>query len=118
MNFYKNSDNKIVISKDLVELEGLKQLKANVVDAAVEKHVPLISVSDKDITVTVGEVLHPMGEDHYIEFILIDTEMGYQIKYLKPGDEPIATFKLTENDKLISAYCYCNLHGLWMSSNN
>ena len=118
MNFYRGKDNKILFSNSEVELGDLKILKANVVDAAVEKHVPMISISNNDVVVTVGEVLHPMGEDHYIEFILIETSLGYQIHYLEPGNEPIAYFKMMDDERLINAYCYCNLHGLWMSSNN
>ena len=115
MYFYKNN-NGIVISNNELELDGL--LRVNSVDAAVEKHVPLIATEDNKVIVTVGEVLHPMLEEHYIEFIVIETNKGYQVHYLKPGEEPIATFMLSDNEQLLNAYSYCNLHGLWISSNN
>ena len=98
--------------------EEMLELKANTVDAAVEKHVPLIAEDGNIITVTVGEVLHPMEEKHYIEFIVVETLKGYQVHNFKPGDDPIARFNITEDDKVNKAYAYCNLHGLWMSSND
>lgn len=92
------------------------ELKANSVDAAVEKHVPVISEEDGIVTVTCGEVIHPMTDEHYIEFMIIETDKGYSIKYLNPGDEPKCVFKLVDDEKLISAYAYCNLHGLWVNT--
>ena len=117
MFFYK-SDSKVLISSSELSIDGLKVVKANTVDAAVEKHVPLISVDGNNVVITVGEVLHPMLEEHYIEFVVIETSCGYQVHYLKPGEEPIAVFLLSEGETLLNAYCYCNLHGLWMSSSN
>jgi len=37
----------------------------NTVDAAKEKHVPVIEKTDKGIKVKVGDVPHPMEEKHY-----------------------------------------------------
>ncbi len=95
--------------------ESMKELVANTQDAAIEKHVPVIEVDGQTVNVTIGEVEHPMLEEHYIEWIYIHTEQGIQCKPLSPGDSPTATFALTETDKLIAAYEYCNLHGLWMA---
>ena len=92
--------------------EEMTELKANTEDAAVEKHVPVVTIDGNNIDVVCGEVPHPMEEKHYIEFIAIETTKGVQVKYLKPGDIPKATFSLKEED-LINAYAYCNLHGLW-----
>lgn len=97
--------------------EEMTELKANTVDAAFEKHVPVIDVSKNTVVVTCGEVLHPMEEKHYIEFMILETNKGYQIKYLKPGEEPTCIFTKTDDEKIISAYAYCNLHGLWVSNN-
>lgn len=88
-----------------------KELTANTVDAAFEKHVPVIEQNGDTVTVKVGSVEHPSMPEHYIEWILLETEMGFQIHYLKPGNKPEATFKV--NEKVIAAYEYCNLHGLW-----
>lgn len=84
-------------------------------DGAVEKHVPVVTVSGNEILVQVGSVEHPMVEEHYIEWIVIQTEKGSQKVWLSAGDEPKAKFLLAENDRLVSAYAYCNLHGLWKS---
>ena len=94
--------------------EPMEHVVPGTVDAAQEKHVPVISVDGDFITVTVGREIHPMLSNHFIEWIYIATEKGGQRKRLNPGDEPIASFKLNEDDKLIAAYEYCNLHGLWM----
>ena len=64
--------------------------------------------------VTVGEVLHPMEEAHYIEWIYLETTEGVKRKKLQPNDNPIAEFALLDGEKVINAYAYCNLHGLWL----
>lgn len=93
--------------------EKMSELVPKTADSSVEKHVPLIEVNGNDVKVTVGSTLHPMTEEHYIQWIYIYTEKGSQFYKLNPGEQPIAYFKLTDGDKLISAYEYCNLHGLW-----
>ena len=88
-------------------------LTANTVDAAREKHVPVITREGNLVTVTVGSVLHPMTEEHYIPFIALETAQGLQVKNLKPGMKPVAVFALADGDGPVAAYEYCNLHGLW-----
>ena len=83
------------------------------VDAAVEKHVPVIRQSGNTVTVTVGSVEHPMTAEHSIEWISIQTKEGNQRKELAPDQAPTATFCITDTDELEAAYAYCNLHGLW-----
>ena len=95
--------------------EEMKPLTPNTTDAAGEKHVPVVQVNGRTVTVTVGSVEHPMLEAHYIQWILLETQEGRQRKALKPGDRPTANFALTEGDEVIAAYEYCNLHGLWKS---
>ena len=95
--------------------EKMKPLTPNTTDAAGEKHVPVVQVNGRTVTVTVGSVEHPMLEAHYIQWILLETREGRQRKALKPGDKPAATFALTEGDEVVAAYEYCNLHGLWKS---
>ena len=94
--------------------EKMTELVPNTVDAAQEKHVPVVTIEGDTVTVKVGSVAHPMLPEHYIQWIYIHTEQGGQRKALKPGDKPEATFLLAEGDKLIATYEYCNLHGLWM----
>lgn len=92
--------------------EKMTQLVANTVDAATEKHVPVVTVEGDTVSVTVGSVEHPMTEGHYIQWIYLRTDKGFQIKYLTPDDKPTAVFQLN-GEKPVEVYEYCNLHGLW-----
>ena len=92
----------------------MKELVPGSVDAATEKHVPVVEVKGNEVFVKVGEVAHPMMDNHYIGFIALETAQGVQIKYLDPNDEAAeATFALADGDRAVCAYEYCNLHGLW-----
>ena len=90
----------------------MEELKANTTDAATEKHVPVVEVADNKVKVDVGSVTHPMSEEHLIQWILLETEKGCQMRKLTASDEPKAVFCLGE-DKPVAVYEYCNLHGLW-----
>ena len=72
--------------------EQMEEIVANTTDASQEKHKPTCSINGNEVTVTVSSVLHPMSEEHYIQWIVLETENGYQITYLKPTDEPKAIF--------------------------
>ena len=96
--------------------EKMMELVPGKVDASLEKHVPVVEVKDGVVEVMVGSVAHPMTEEHLIEWILLKTNKGIQQKWLKPGDEPKATFVLGEGEKVEAAYEYCNLHKLWKVS--
>ncbi len=93
--------------------ESMKELIPNSVDASNEKHVPVIIEGDNKVTIKIGEAIHPMSEEHYIEWILIHTDRTIQRKYLRPNAEPVAEFALLDDEIVLSAYAYCNLHGLW-----
>ena len=82
-------------------------------DGAHEKHVPVVTVDGNKVTVQVGEVEHPMMAEHYIQYIWIETDKGFQQKNLNPGDKPCAEFILADGEKAVAAYEFCNLHGLW-----
>ena len=82
-------------------------------DGAHEKHVPVVEVSGNKVIVKVGEVEHPMMDAHYIQYIWLETDKGYQQKNLTPSDKPCVEFVLADGEKAIAAYEYCNLHGLW-----
>lgn len=92
--------------------ENMTELTANTADAAGEKHVPVVTVDGNTVTVKVSSVIHPMEEEHYIQWIYLETEKGGQIKHLKPSEEPVAVF-VVEDDEPVGAYEYCNLHSLW-----
>ena len=111
MKFYK-IDDQIVISDKALSVG--EELTANTTDGAYEKHVPVIEQTGNTVTVKVGSVEHPSLPAHYIEWIVLVTEAGFQIHYLKPGQTPRAVFKTTE--PVVAAYEYCNLHGLWMAA--
>lgn len=92
--------------------EPMQLLEPNTSDGAGEKHLPIPTVNADTVHVQVGSVLHPSTEEHYIEWIYLQSENGDQRKHLKPGDVPEADFSLV-HDKPIAVYAYCNLHGLW-----
>jgi len=83
----------------------------NTVDAAKEKHVPVIQKVDGGYKVLVGTVPHPMEEKHYIEWIELIADGTAYRQFLNPGDTPEAIFKVDAAQ--VSAREYCNLHGLW-----
>jgi len=91
--------------------EPMNLQRENTVDAAVEKHVPVIEKTEKGFKIKVGAVAHPMEEEHYIEWIEIIADGKSYRKFLKPGDSPEAEFCLEAGN--IIAREYCNLHGLW-----
>ncbi|MDY3828149.1 MAG: desulfoferrodoxin family protein [Clostridium sp.] len=91
----------------------MKELVPGTSDGAFEKHVPVYKVEGNKVIVTVGSVEHPMLEEHYIEWIAIETVKGAQRKVLNPGEKPCVEFALTDDDSVTKVYAYCNLHGLW-----
>lgn len=87
-------------------------LEENTVDAAVEKHIPVVDEKDGEVLVKVGEVEHPMIAEHFIQWVEVITKDGKVLrKSLTPGENPVASFKVDgEVDRVRE---YCNLHGLW-----
>ncbi len=82
------------------------KLTKNSTEAATEKHIPVV----KDNEVVVGSVIHPMTEEHYINFIAIENDKRIKIYTLNPGEEPKVKVNVKHGDKVSE---YCNLHGLW-----
>ena len=93
--------------------EKMEKIAENTVDASAEKHVPVIRREGEKVFVHVGSLDHPMEEKHYIQWIALETQNGNQRKVLKAGEAPEAVFYVAENDVILKAYAYCNLHGLW-----
>ena len=94
--------------------QPMKLMAENTVEASLEKHVPVTEKTQDGVTVKVGSVPHPMDEKHYIEWIeiAIDGPDGaIQRQYLKPGQNPNASFIVEEGT--VTAREYCSLHGLW-----
>ena len=86
-------------------------LKENTVDAAKEKHVPVVEKIDGGVKVKVGEVAHPMEEKHWIEWVEIIADGKAYRQFLNPGEAPEATFDVKADQ--VTAREYCNIHGLW-----
>ena len=91
--------------------QDMTLLEENTVDAAKEKHVPVIEKVENGYKVSVGSVAHPMEEKHYIEFIELIADGKVYRQDLNPGETPEAFFCV--NAENVSAREYCNLHGLW-----
>lgn len=90
--------------------QHMTELKANTVEASLEKHIPVAERKDGKLIVRVGSVLHPMLPEHYIEWIAVVSDNGIERIELSPDTEPEAVF----SDKgSVEIYAYCNLHGLW-----
>ncbi len=94
--------------------QPMLHLEENTVDAAKEKHVPVIEKSGDAVTVRVGDVAHPMEETHLIEWIELIADGKAYRQFLKPGEAPEATFKVAGTQ--ITAREFCNLHGLWKTT--
>ena len=95
--------------------ETMKELDPLTRDGAIEKHVPVYEVNDNKINVVVGSVEHPMEEKHYIEWIIVETNLNTYIKKLHYGEKPYACFSLLDDEVVVNVYEYCNLHGFWKS---
>ena len=96
--------------------EVMKPLVAGTSDGAVEKHVPVVAEKEGKVFVQVGEAIHPMVEDHWIEWIYLLTDKGGQFRFLRPGEEPKAVFALLDGEVVLEVYAYCNKHGLWKAN--
>ena len=98
--------------------EDMEKLIPNTADGSKEKHVPVGVKEDGKITIKVGSEAHPMTEEHYIEWVALETPHGFFVKYLKPGDKPEKSFCISKtcstcNMAKKKIYAYCNLHGLY-----
>lgn len=120
LKFYKcetcgNITVKLVDSKVPVMCCGkpMAELIPGTSDGAAEKHVPVATVEGNKVSVQVGSVEHPMVEEHFITFVVLETCKGFQLKNLSPSEKPVAEFVLAEGECPKAVYEYCNLHGLW-----
>lgn len=93
--------------------QAMENVPANTTEAATEKHIPVIEQDGTKVVVKVGSVAHPMLEAHYIQMIALETKKATYQKVLKPGQEPVAAFIIDDDDEIVAAYEYCNLHGFW-----
>ena len=91
--------------------QPMKLFVENTVDAAKEKHVPVIEKTADGCKVRVGEVAHPMDENHYIQWVELIADGKAYLQFLNPGETPEATFQIDADQ--VTAREYCSLHGLW-----
>lgn len=101
----EGDSNKISCCGEIMQL-----IEPNTVDASKEKHLPYVIKNDDEVTVKIGEIEHPMEEEHYISWIAQVSEKETTRVKLQPGDKPEAKFKYIEGATI---YAYCNKHGLW-----
>lgn len=115
--FYKDDNGNFLVDiKGAAAPAGFTALEANTTDAAQEKHVPAVDLQRDGhiIHVKVGSTEHPMTEEHYIEWVALETEDRLEIHHLKPGQTPVTFF--AGGAKTGTVYAYCNLHGLWKAT--
>ena len=106
-----------VINEGIGELiccnKPMQLLKEHTEDKGLEKHVPVIKEEKGKVIVEIGDIEHPMTQEHYIQWIELTVDGKSCKKFLKPNDKPRAEFNVTDRYKIISAREYCNIHGLW-----
>ncbi len=119
MKFFlsKTNDNIVFpIKKEItmgnISEQVFEEMTPNTIGAP-EKHIPVIKQTGTNVTVEIGSIPHPMIEEHYIEWICLETNKGIYVKYLKPGEDPKASFTIEDKEVVITAYDYCNIHRLW-----
>ncbi|MCR4687921.1 MAG: desulfoferrodoxin, partial [Saccharofermentans sp.] len=100
MKIYKTHNGSIVVKPYDIPCTGghMEELVPNTTDAAGEKHVPVITIDGAKVTVAVGEVEHPMLDNHYITCIILETNLGYSVRELAAGAKPCAVFALAEGE--------------------
>lgn len=91
--------------------EDMERIEAS--EEANVKHTPVISSEGGTLKIKVGEAVHPMAEEHFINFIYLETDKRVLCCRLSPNMEPEASFLLLDGEKPVAAYEYCNIHGLW-----
>ena len=84
---------------------------------ASEKHIPMLTYNKNEVVVSVSTISHPMTEEHFIDWIALETNKGVSVKYVRGAEIARARFEIEDGEEVIAAYAYCNLHGLWSSNN-
>ncbi len=105
----------LLLSGEVCENCGSDELIPNTTEAAVEKHIPVYTFDGDTLSVSVGSVLHPMSEAHYIEWVIVETIDGHMLKNLTPNSQPVVTFTV-KKEEVVAVYAYCNLHGVWKAT--
>lgn len=93
--------------------QDMTELIPGTSDGAHEKHVPVYKVDGCKVSVNVGAMDHPMLDEHYIEWVIVETDKGVYRINLKPEEAPKVEIIIADSENVIAVYAYCNLHGLW-----
>lgn len=93
--------------------EDMQEIVPGTTEASEEKHIPVYDIKDGVVTVSVGSAEHPMTPEHYIEWVCIESEEGFQFKSLNPNMPPQITFSISEGESIKAVYAFCNQHSLW-----
>ena len=114
----KHCGNMIVMIKDAgVPIkccgENMQEIIPGTSEGAQEKHIPVYDVKGETVKVCVGEIEHPMTPEHYIDWVCLETEDGFQLKKLNQGMSPHIAFNITKGDKVKAVYAFCNQHSIW-----
>lgn len=80
-----------------------------------EKHSPVWRMNGCKLMIQVGEVLHPMSDKHYIQWIIVETNLGHHLRRFTCEESPEVTIALSKGEAVVDIYSFCNIHGLWMS---
>ena len=92
--------------------QKMTKLEPGTVEASGEKHIPVVTIAQNIVKVDIGSILHPMTEEHHIEWVYLQTDKGGQRKCLDVNGAPSVTFALSDETP-VAVFAYCNLHGLW-----
>lgn len=84
-------------------------------DGATEKHLPAIYQVGDQVEIAVGIQAHPMTKEHFIDWVILETDTGFHVADLAAGQAPHASFRLAPMEQVAGAYAFCNLHGLWLT---
>ena len=95
----------------------MEELTPECKQALGDKHTPSLRIDGSRVTVFVGEKVggHPMDKEHSVEWVSLITDKGNQRKVLDPDARPEATFYIGEDERVIRAFAFCNVHGLFVS---
>ena len=93
--------------------EDMQEIIPGTTEASEEKHIPVYKTEGDKVTVSVGSTQHPMEPQHYIEWVCIESDDGFQYKRLSPNTPPKASFSLSKGDSVKAVYAFCNQHSLW-----
>jgi len=108
MNLFEDSGViPVCCGSTMLELKPLSE------DGGYEKHVPVVEIKDNEVIVSIGEIAHPMLDEHYIKWIILETSKGKYIRSLKPNVAPVVKFYINSDETPLYVYAYCNVHSLW-----